>query len=357
MYNFMNFGIYSNLDRALQKNSDLTTKSKKKIKTMYQNNMVFRNTYNRLFAERMGDGDFEGTENTGMEPRAMKQSLIYNDCFIVSNEIKYKGKPMPGIYAVSGYPSGKGWNINGEPLSAWICSAYNGKIVQEVNLYIPGSEDNDLLNVGIAEDGSPKAQSVIVWGSETRYPFIWTILMFALWITDSYRTLDVNRYWQKRMNIFAAPKELANTINELLEEMDDNENYVITSPSYEKAQQIQLYQPGENSQALQDVTGLIEWYESKYREIRGIDNNAQMDKKGENLISDEISVNDQYQSLNDKRVCDTINKYLDIANKRLGTSLHYKSNIEEDNQKRNAIKNQIQTSIEGQGKDERNQEK
>lgn len=340
MYNSTNYYMLSRALKTGDAKEILPKKNRKKIKAMYNNNYVFQNTFNRLVGEYLGDDDYENL-GPGMTSRQIKLSMLYFACNIFTDRIDYNGKKMPGIYSVSGYPSGKGWNINGDPLSAWICSMFNGKIVQEVDLYIPGTEQAPLIGKGITEDMSPNPHGVIVWANEMRYPPIWTVLWYALVITDSLRTLDISRFWLKRPVIFTADKELMNSINEIINDMEDNEEYTIASMSMSKtAQATQMLNTNVNGQNLQDVTGLIEWYESKYREWRGIDNNAQMDKKGENLITQEITVNDQYQRLNVVRNCRIIDEGLKTVNELFGTKITHVSHVQEDNEKNQTLEEQ-----------------
>lgn len=345
MYNNTNYYMLSRALKTGDAKQIFPKKNRKKIKAMYNNNFVFQNTFNRLIGEYLGDDDYENLP-PGVTSRQIKISMLYFGCNIFTDRIDYNGKRMPGIYSVSGYPSGKGYNINGDPLSAWICSMFNGKIVQEVDLYVPGTKQAPLVGKGIAEDISENPHGVIVWANEERYPAIWTVLWYALVITDSLRTLDISRFWLKRPVIFTADKELMNSINEIINDMEDNEEYTIASASMAKVtQQTQLLNTNVNGQNLQDITGLIEWLESKYREWRGIDNNAQMDKKGENLITQEITVNDQYQRLNVDKNCRIIDKGIDTANELFGTDMKHVSYIQKDNKEHETSEKQTTDEI------------
>ena len=62
-------------------------------------------------------------------------------------------------------------------------------------------------------------------------------------------------------------------------------------------------------------------------------NNTNIDKKGENLIEDEISINEEYTNLSLQKRLDCINRHLDMFNELYGENLHATSNeeIKEEN--------------------------
>ena len=49
-------------------------------------------------------------------------------------------------------------------------------------------------------------------------------------------------------------------------------------------------------------------------DIKGMSNNTNIDKKGENLITDEISINEEYTNLSLQKRLDCINRHLDMFN-------------------------------------------
>ena len=126
--------------------------------------------------------------------------------------------------------------------------------------------------------------------------------------------------------MLAGPEESAEGVKKVIQDLDENPNAVYLSDKLGISKTTQLFNTNANGQNLQDITGLLEWYESKFRELCGIDSNSQIDKKGENLISDEISVNDQYQALSLDESLKEIQKWLDVVNKFFGFSLRVEKN-------------------------------
>lgn len=309
----------------------LTNKSKKRIKALYKNNWIFNITINRLINVYMSTysiqaetpwGEKSDRLPAGMSERIIKFSFLTNACCVLTKGLRWNDTFYPGKYALYGFPSGKGWNINGDPLSATVMSMYNGMIAEQIPLYIEGIDDAPLLQYSFGQKEDEEPRGFIVWENEARTPLIYTIIYYASCIADAYRTLDVTRFWLKRPVIFTAEPELVDSINEVVEAMDANEQYTIEANSISGVgQATNVFNTNANGQALKDVTSLIEWFESKMREEYGIDSNAQMDKKGENVNSAEITVNDEYQHLRSQSRIDTMNLYFDKGAKWYGVHL------------------------------------
>lgn len=56
----------------------------------------------------------------------------------------------------------------------------------------------------------------------------------------------------------------------------------------------------------------------------GVENNAQMDKKGENLITEEVEINKEYTEFSVDKATEYIQKGLDDVNKLFGTNITVK---------------------------------
>lgn len=298
--------------------SNLKKGTKKKLRAMYRNSYIFNITINRLINVYMSTYGIRvktpwGSDNNklppGMSERVMKMSFLMNSCCAFLIGIKYNGTYYPGKYAFYAYPSGKGFNFNGDPLSCNVMSMYNGLIQNEVPLYIDGETDNELLKLGYGQFDTEQPRGFLVWENEARFPMIYTILYYALKITQAYMTLDTTMFWLNIPVIFTADKTLVNSIDELVEQIANREAYTIQNAALGGVgQATNIMNTNVNGQSLKDVTALIEWLESKIREEFGIDSNPQMDKKGENLQTAEITVNDEYQNLRSSSRIDTMNE-------------------------------------------------
>ena len=245
-----------------------------------------------------------------------------------------------------GGPTGNGFNIYGDPGSAWVYSTMNGQYNKEVKLYIPGSDEDVFLKqlIGARQTGTPTG--VIVWENKMRYPFINTVWFFSKCIADCYRTLDVTRYWLKRPLLLTGPEEYSESVKKIIDDMGDNPNAIYIGDMIGVQKNTTLLNTNANGQNLQDVTGILEWYENKFRELCGLDSNAQMDKKGENLITAEITVNDQYQQMSLDKVIEELQEGINNVNKFFGLSLSVEQN--------RATKAQTGKSSEDEGKENEN---
>lgn len=289
-------------------------KKLRKLENSYAQQLVFMSEAN-LALQRY---HIKGLLPT-MSERVVLQSLLWYGSVVFFR--------MDGnLFALPGVPTGAGYNINGDPGSAWVFSRYNGKMYKEVKLYLPGSEESVFLKelIGSKQEGNPAG--VIVWENKMRYPFINAVSYYSSKIADCYRTLDITRYWLKRPLLLSGPEESAEGVKKVIQDLDENPNAVYLSDKLGINKTTQLFNTNANGQNLQDITGLLEWYESKFRELCGIDSNSQIDKKGENLIKDEITVNDQFQALKLDECIKEIQKGLDIVNKFFGLSLTVEKN-------------------------------
>lgn len=279
----------------------------------WKNNALFQITFVRLLNIVMETITIDGLPETISE-RVFLQSLIW---YGSAAAFKQNG----GLFILPAVPTGNGFNIYGDCGEAWVYSIANGQFNKPVKLYIPGSDENAFLKRLVDGEQTGNPTGVMIWDNNMRYPFINTIIYFAESISDSLRTLDVSRFWLKRPVIFGAEESVQTSINKVIKDMEENNEYTITNGMV-GADKTQLFNTNVNGQSLADITALIEWYENKFREFCGIDSNTQMDKKGENLITAEVTANQMYESISLDTRLNSINKGLDLCNNFFGTNMH-----------------------------------
>lgn len=279
----------------------------------WKNNFLFQITFTRLLNITMETITIDGLPDTISE-RVFLQSLIWYGSAVAF-------KKNGGLFILPGIPTGNGFNIYGDCGEAWVYSIANGQFNEPVKLYIPGSDENAFLKRLIDGEQTGKENGVIIWDNAMRYPFINTIIYFADSIADSMRTLDVSRFWLKRPVIFGAEESTQLSIDKTIKDMEENNTYTITN-GLTGVDKTQLFNTNVNGQSLADITALIEWYENKFREFCGIDSNTQMDKKGENLITAEVTANQMYESISLDTRLHYINLGLDLVNKFFNTNMH-----------------------------------
>lgn len=290
----------------------------KGILDQFKNAISFQNTFSRLLTDAMHRYTIDGLPDTCSE-RVVLQSLIW-----YANVVFFE--KQGNLLALPGAPSGSGYNANGDPGSAWIW-ARNGKLNEEVTLYLPGEDASSYLKKtsGYNAPSEKRTRGVIVWENGARYPFLNQIVYYSQAIADTYRTIDVGRQNLKCPYIIVAEEEVIPTVKKFFEKVDSNESRILSSGTFptDKISVLPITVPTDT---LSSATTLVEWYESKFRELCGIDSNSQQDKKGENLVTAEISVNDEYQEQELDKCLKYINEGLENVNKLFGTNMKARAN-------------------------------
>lgn len=281
----------------------------KKLST-YKNNLVFCNVFSRLLTDAMASFRIEGMTET-MDERVAKQSLIwYASLGLIEKDRNFLSLPS--------LPGGN-FNIYGNPQSGYTMG-FNGW-TEQVNFYLPGSDKSEFLSKTILNYGEKKPyNAVFVRDNEMCYPLINVIIYFAECIADAYRTLDVCRENTKQPFIITAEETIVPSVKEFFNHRNNNESFIVSSGIF-PADKINLLPFETNESNITTTTGLIDWYENKFKEIIGMNNNTNIDKKGENLIEDEISINEEYTNLSLQKRLDCINRHFDMFNELYNQNL------------------------------------
>lgn len=283
----------------------------------YKNMLSFQIVFQRLAEDAINRYEIEGLPET-ISKRVVLQSLLWHGNVIFFE----KGG---NLFALPGCPSGE-YNVYGEPAMAEVYSV-NGYFNEPVKLYLPGSDEASFLK-RTDRTAPAKAQGVIVWENKQRYPFINSVFYYAERISDTLRTLDVVRENIKTPQIFFCEESVKNSVERFLEDRESNMSAIISTGVFE-VDKVKTVPIDPKGTALSDITALIEWYENKFRELCGTDNNGQMDKKGENLVQAEVEVNDEYTNLGVDKCIETMQEYFDYVNDIFGTSITVKKKEEE----------------------------
>lgn len=300
-------------------------KNRKKL-AEFKNMLSFQIIFQRLAEDALNRYEFDGLPET-LSKRVILQSLLWH-----GNVIFFEKDG--GLFALPGAPSGT-FNVYGEPAIAEVYSI-NGMFNEPVKLYLPGSDAASFLNKTDFVVPTHKAQGVIVWENKQRYPFINSVMYYAERIADTLRTLDVVRENIKTPQIFFCEESVKNSVERFLEDRASNLSSIISTGVFE-VDKVKTVPIDPKGTALSDVTALVEWYENKFREICGKENNGQMDKKGENLVEAEVEVNDEYTELGVDKCVETIQEYLDYVNQIFGTNITVKKKEEEVNEEKSDV--------------------
>lgn len=289
------------------------------VQECYETQNVFRLMVNHYLQLLMAQGHFTTKDGgnlskkyPGMNERTMNLSCIINGCVILRNKIKAGETEIKGLYAQPGYGMGI-FNANMDPLYAFV-TYLNGSNGQQISLYPPGyqAEANMYASDGRKADDP---SGFIIWDNETRVPPFLYILQYAAYITNNYRTLDTTTFWLDRPVIFMAnSKKIADDIDKVIAEMGNHRKWTIQSGAVSNVSQAtQFINTNANGQNLKDLTGIIQWYDSQFLAMFGFKTNAQFDKKGENLQTAEVEINDEVEYISKHARADCKNKYLEEA--------------------------------------------
>ena len=292
-----------------------------------KNNIVFINTFSRLYQDALFRYKFENLPDSISE-RVLKESLaIYGSAVIFEQE--------GNLMCLPGVPSGDGFNAYGDPSSCWVF-ARNGKLNKDVKTYLPGSDEVSFLKETTSGKQKGEIKGVFIRENATCFPFINNTIYYAEAISDTFRTLDISRMNMKSPFIVTAEETIVNSVKEFFKHRDNNETYIVSTGVF-PADKVAILPFETNADNINSITALIDWYENKYRELCGIENNGQMDKKGENLIQTEVDINNQYTENGVDKCIEFIQKGLDDVNKLFGTNIKvvkYEKEVDE-----NAIRN------------------
>lgn len=275
----------------------------------FKNMLSFQIVFMRLAEDALNRYEIKNLPETISE-RVVLQSLLWH-----GNVIFFEKDGL--LFALPGAPSGE-YNVYGEPATAEVYSV-NGYFNEPVSLYLPGSDEATFL-AKTDRTAPTKARGAIVWENKQRYPFINAVMYYAERISDTLRTLDVVRENIKTPQIFFCEESVKNSVERFLEDREQNMSAIVSTGVFE-VDKVKTVPIDPKGTSLSEVTSLVEWYENKYRELCGRENNQQMDKKGENLISNEVEVNDEYTALMVDNLLPVLNECLTYVNDIFGTDM------------------------------------
>ena len=307
MYNFNNLFNF-----PIQK-KDMT---RKKL-AQYQNDYVFYNIFSKLLTDYLASWKIENITDT-MNERVFKQVLTWYGFGSITEK--------DGNYLTLATQHGGNFNVYGEPSDGFIFG-YQG-FNEHVKFFLPGSDKSTFLRQTTSTLSSKSYNSVFIRSNDLMYPFINTIIYYAQSIADCYRKLDVCRANLAQPFLISADETQVNNVKRFFDNRDNNESIIISTGVF-PANSISLLPFDTNEQAVSSLTSLIDWYKNQYKEEIGQSNNSNIDKKGENLIQAEVSVNNEYTSLSLQKQLDSINRGLEIANDLWGTDFKAVKNEQE----------------------------
>lgn len=298
---------YSNIFKVWMNPKDTTLKKLAK----WKNNFVFQNEFTKFTMDALNRYKLTGLPETVSQRVVLESMLLYGYVFFYKKE--------GNLIALPGMPDGSGINVYGDFAGAYVygCNGYN----ERIDVKLPGGDDSKFLRETIAGNSYKDGVGILVRENPMMYPFINHTYYFSECIADTLRTIDVCRKNIKRPYIVVAEESVIPTVKKYFEDVDDNMEYVISSGVF-PADKVQVQGFETSPEYVKTATALVDWYEQKYRDYCGFKNQGgNIDKKGENLISSEVTQNDEYTHQNIDQLLEYVNKGLDEVNQAFGTDI------------------------------------
>lgn len=296
----------------------LTNKKLAKMK----NNLVFQNE----FVRNLIDATYNRYRITGLpdtcRERVVLQSLLWTGTvyFFDMND---------NLLALPGAPDGSGINVYGDYAGAWVWGD-NG-FNEHVKIYIEGTDESEFLRKTVGSTKSDiDAKGVMVRENPYMYPFINQVMYYSERQTDTLRKLETAMKNAATPYIITAEQSVVNTVKEFFNRRDNNEEYIVSSGIF-PADKINLLPFEIQADSINVMSQTYDWYCNHFRELCGIKNMTNIDKKGENLITPEVNINDEYTSM--QNAMPQLEHDIDTVNKVFGTNIKVEVNENDDIQR------------------------
>lgn len=246
----------------------------------YETDREFVNTFNRLFNTALNTFRWEGLPATCNERFLEISLMLYGNALIADRD---------GAFVNLACASGGEINIYGEPLTAYGygLNGWNKKY----NLYIDGMEESRVVLDGVARDGSENYNAVMCRDNKVSYPYVNYVFMAAQRLTRAMRTMDVVCQNLKQPVIITCEESMVKTVRETLNQRGDNVNAIISSGKL-PIDSFKVWDTKANPDTLKVMWEHYDSLDAHVKELFGVNNNAQIDKK-ERLLVDEVNANNE----------------------------------------------------------------
>lgn len=283
----------------------------------YENTVELLNCFSANVIKALSRYDIENLPET-CDKRVIKESLLFH------GGVAYFEKEG-NLLALPCAPDGD-VNINGDVKKGFVYgrNGYN----QKIGLHIRGAEEASLLNKTYSST-SEEPSGVYVRENEINYPFINTVISYASRTADAMRSLDVIRENIKTPYLVTCEESVLPTVKQFFEDKKKNVDKIVSTGIF-SADKVNILPIPVLPEALKSCTDLIEWYNNKYDEACGINNNANPDKK-ERLLVDEINANNESTNTPIEHIIDYLQEEHDYVNKLYGTNIKIIKRKESEN--------------------------
>lgn len=274
--------------------------------TKFQNIRSAVNTFARYCNIASHRFEFEGCPETISE-RVLREGLLWYPC-ISFWTVGDSTVAMPSV------PGGSGFNAYGD-LGDGFAYAKNGK-VYKINYDIPGGDTVRILNETVGPRVSAEYSGRYIRANDLMFPFINTVIFYTEQVADTLRAIENARILLKHpIGLYtteAQKKNWEKWYNELKENqpiMFINKNKPADGHEPDKAEVVNLVEGGD---IIKPASEVLDWFENRFLAECGVGNiGSQVDKKGENLISDEVHGSDAVTNMVTEGLVEYINNELE----------------------------------------------
>lgn len=287
----------------------LPAETNKKL-NKYKNKTTFQNVFVHNMLTALDRYYIDGLPDTCSQ-RVVLQALLWYGKVLFFEKVG-------NIYALPCVNSTDGFTVYGEWRSAfWV--GLNGQS-ENVNLVIPGGTAFLKKIIAGGKNYVSEGNGVLVRENSLMYPFIWNVWQYSEYMADTLRTLDVARVHLKHPYIITAEQSVVPSVKKWLNDTKENQDAIVSSGIF-PSDKVTIQDLNVSGDVVNSVTALYEWYEAQFLGLCGIAHNSGIDKKGENLITPEIGIDEENDNTNLNMSMDYIQQGLDTANDRFGLNM------------------------------------
>lgn len=284
----------------------------------YKNRRTFQNVFIQNMLTALERYHIDGLPET-CDERVVLQSLLWYGKVLFFEK-------SGNVYALPCVNTSQGFTVYGYWKSAnWV--GLNGAS-ERVPLVIPGGT-NFLKRIITGEKTAEIPSGVLVRENPAMYPFANYVFQYSDYMTDTLRTLDTARMHLKHPYVITSEQSVINTVKGWLKDTKENQDALVSTGVF-PADKVKIQDLGITGDNVNAVRALYEWYEAQFFGLCGIAHNTGSDKKGENLISAEIGMDEESDSVNIDSRLRCIQQDLDTVNKTFGLSVRVTTDRNED---------------------------
>lgn len=281
----------------------------------YETDMEFINTFNRLMNLALDTFVWEGLPET-CNARFLELSLLlYGKAVLVNRD---------GAYMNLAFAAGSDLNIYGEPMNGYGYGV-NG-FNEQFKLYIDGAEQSKVVLEGIGQDGTKNYNAVMCRDNKLSFPYINYIFTAARRLTQTMRSADVIAQNLKQPIIITCEESMVKSVRETLNRRDDNVNSIISSGKL-PIDSFKVWKTEADPNTLKVMWEHYGNLDSQVKELLGVNNNPNVDKK-ERLLVDEVNANNEATEDNISHRLKERELFCERVNKAFGLNISVSANVD-----------------------------